>query len=155
MKAKNSFRGLMMHIKKENLIVLVAGCGQYGSCIASQLDQSGESVVGVDLDQQAFDRLAPNYTGVTVVGDASDIEVLRLCGIDKSKAVISVTSDDNINLMIAQIASEIYEVPMIVSKVSDSSLSNVEATMNITVYCPARAMTQVVMDSLILKEGQK
>lgn len=145
----------MMNTGKTMPIVLVAGCGLYGGCIASQLDQSGESVVVVDLDQQAFDRLAPNYTGVTVVGDASDIEVLRFCGIGKSKAVISVTNNDNVNLMIAQIASEIYEVPMVIAKVSDPAQLNIETMMNMTIHCPALAMSQVVMDSLVPKEGRK
>jgi len=142
-----------MHRTKENPIILIAGCGQYGSCIASQLDQSGESVVVVDLDQQAFDRLDQGYNGITIVGDASDIEVLRHCGINKSKAVISATNNDNINLMIAQIASEIYSVPMVMAKITDPALPGVETTMNVTIYCPALSMSRTVMDRLAAEEG--
>jgi trk system potassium uptake protein TrkA len=142
-----------MHRTKENSVIVVAGCGQFGSCIASQLDQAGEAVVIVDLDQEAFTQLDQGYNGVTIVGDASDIEVLRQCGINRSKAVIAVTHYDNVNLMIAQIASEIYAVPLVMAKVSDPALVRVETAMNVIIHCPALGMARVVMNHLAAKEG--
>ena len=84
--------------------IIIGGAGRFGCYLADQLSLSEEEIVIIDLDCESFDKLNPDFSGVTIEGDASSIEVLRKAGISKARAIIAATGNDNKNLMIAQIA---------------------------------------------------
>jgi trk system potassium uptake protein TrkA len=128
--------------------IIIAGFGRFGGCLAGQLSTTGENVTVIDINCESFKNLNPEYVGTVIEGDASNIDVLRQAGISRTRVVISATDNDNVNLMVAQIAREIYEVPVVIAVVNDSSLLSVESGFDFNILCPAQVMTKEIINSL-------
>lgn len=99
--------------------ILIIGCGDTGSQLANVLDDMGNQVSVVDRDPETASELSDSYTGMFTVGVPIDQDVLRHAGIEGCDVVIAVTKDDNTNLMVAQLARDIFGVPKVISRVSD------------------------------------
>lgn len=143
----------MMFANKEISGIIIAGGGRFGCCLADQLSITDENVTVIDIDCDSFNKLMPDFAGSTLEGDASSIEVLRLAGINHARAVISATDNDNVNLMIAQIARDIYDVPTVIAIVYDSNILSARDAFDFLILCPALVMTKEVLNDLKTKEG--
>jgi trk system potassium uptake protein TrkA len=116
--------------------VIIIGCGRLGALLANRLSIKGNSMVVVDNVADNFSQLGSDFSGFTIEGDATEVSVLRKSGIEKANMLLAVTNNDNINLMIAQIAKEIYHVPDVVARVYDPKRVVVYNNMNINTICP-------------------
>jgi trk system potassium uptake protein TrkA len=99
--------------------IVIVGCGRTGAFLAELADQGGDSVAIVDVERQAFTRLPRDFKGNAVLGDGTDMDILRQAGIDQADAFVSLTQGDNRNLMAAQVAKKIFGVPQVIAKVND------------------------------------
>lgn len=116
--------------------MIIIGCGRLGALLANRLSIKGNSMVVVDNVADNFSQLGSDFSGFTIEGDATEVSVLRKSGIEKANMLLAVTNNDNINLMIAQIAKEIYHVPDVVARVYDPKRVVVYNNMNINTICP-------------------
>ena len=73
----------------------------------------------VDIERSAFKRLPTNFKGTPVLGDGTDMDILRQAGVETANAFLSLTQGDNRNLMAAQIAKKIFGVAQVFAKVND------------------------------------
>jgi trk system potassium uptake protein TrkA len=96
---------------------VVIGCGRVGSLLATTLSGEGHDVVVIDRDGGAFASLGSEFNGETVVGTGIDEDILRRAGIDEADACAAVTNDDNTNIMAAQVAKHIFQVPKVVARI--------------------------------------
>jgi len=99
--------------------VVIVGCGRTGAFLASLLDQSGDRVSIVDVERAAFARLPASFGGTTILGDGTDLDILRQAGVESADAFLTLTEGDNRNLMSAQIAKQIFAVRQVLAKVND------------------------------------
>lgn len=100
-------------------ITLIIGSGRFGASIANKYSQQGKFVMIVDNKEENFDRLANNFSGYTLRGDATVVSVLEKAHIDKAKEIIIATGDDNTNILVAHIARKIFDVPDIYVRLDD------------------------------------
>jgi trk system potassium uptake protein len=107
--------GAMTHMKE----IIIVGCGFLGSTLANQLSRSGHSVVVIDRRETAFDRLSSDFSGSMLVGDAVEPWILEKARIDHADCLFAMTTADNTNLMIAQIARVVFHVPCVVARMCD------------------------------------
>ncbi|HPB72042.1 MAG TPA: potassium channel protein [Phycicoccus sp.] len=70
--------------------VIVCGYGRVGSSAATQLVDTGQTVVVVDLDATRANR----HDGLVVIGDATSDETLRAAGIDHARALVCALESD-------------------------------------------------------------
>jgi len=122
--------------KKENL-VLIAGCGRLGGSLAGVLSDRGYNVTIVDKDAESFRKLPPTFTGFQMEGDATDIDVLINSGIEKADIFMATANEDNINSMLAQIASVIFGVEKVYARFYDTDKQNVLKGLNIQAILPS------------------
>lgn len=99
--------------------VVIVGSGRTGAFLAELLDRSGETVSIVDVERAALRRLPAQFRGSPVLGDGTDMDILRQAGADKADAFLALTQGDNRNLMAAQIAQRIFGVKQVIAKVND------------------------------------
>ena len=76
--------------------VIVCGWGRVGRVVADQLARSGEEFVVVDVDAERLQGV--DYP--SLVGDATDDDVLREAGIERAKALVCVMSNDAADLYV-------------------------------------------------------
>lgn len=123
--------------KKNNEYTIIIGCGRLGANLANTLSNDGKDVLIMDEDKDAFRRLAPNFGGLAVVGSGTDLDKLREANIEDVSAVIAVTNHDNTNIMVAQIAREIFNVERVVARLYDPQCEVVYKHLGINTICPA------------------
>jgi trk system potassium uptake protein TrkA len=99
--------------------VVIVGSGRTGAFLAELLDQTGDTVAIVDVERSAFKRLPASFKGAPVLGDGTDMDILRQAGIEKADAFLALTQGDNRNLRAAQIAKKIFSVQQVFAKVND------------------------------------
>jgi trk system potassium uptake protein TrkA len=116
--------------------IIVAGCGRTGSGLARALEAGGHRVAVIDHDERAFDRLGATFTGERVVGIAFDRQVLERAGIDSADAVAAVTGDDEVNAVVARLASRMCRVPRVVARLYDPRKAQIYRRLGVQVVAP-------------------
>ncbi len=123
--------------KKQDTYTVIIGCGRLGASLANTLSNEGENVLIMDENRDSFRRLAPNFGGLSVVGNGTDFEMLREAQIRQASAVIAVTNDDNTNITIAQIARDIFHVNRVIARLYDPECETVYQEFGIDTICPS------------------
>jgi trk system potassium uptake protein len=99
--------------------IIIMGCGRVGSQLARQLDSQGHRVSVIDADNDALNRLGPDYKGVKIRGIGFDREVLLAAGIEEADAFAATSPSDNANIIAGRIASNIFHVPRVITRLYD------------------------------------
>lgn len=99
--------------------IVIVGCGRVGSELANSIAEKGHEVVVIDHNPEAFQRLGHEFRGRTIQGEVRDRSVLARAGLESAHGFASVTPLDEINLVAARIARQVYAVPNVVARVYD------------------------------------
>ena len=129
--------------------VIIMGCGRVGARIASLLDHSGNAITVIDTDSRAFRRLPAGFGGETVIGTGIDEDVLRKAGIEDADAFIAVTNGDNRNIMAAQVARLVFEVPVVVCRIYDPVREDTYRRLGLTTVCPTTTISAIILDQVM------
>ena len=121
---------------KTDRYIVIVGCGRLGSHLADQLSREGNSVVVIDMKEAAFDNLSTDFSGFRVTGDATQMAVLREAKAPRADVLIAATHEDNVNLMAAQVAKKIFDVPLVLARVFDPRREKVFDRLGIETICP-------------------
>jgi trk system potassium uptake protein len=82
---------------------IIIGCGRLGGGLANVLSDEGHEVLIIDCNKESFLKLSSSYVGLTLIGDATDIDILSEAQVEKATAVIVVTNNDNTNIIEQQV----------------------------------------------------
>ncbi len=104
---------------KDKQYIIIVGCGRLGSSMANFLSTQGHSIVMIDLNGSAFHRLNTEFSGFKMEGDATEFSLLKQAKIDKADVLLALTDDDNINIMVTQIAREFFGTKKVIARVID------------------------------------
>lgn len=127
----------MKNFKKKKMNVIVCGCGRFGACLASSLSSQKYDVVIIDKQPRAFHKLSDDFGGFEIIGDASDLDTLEAAGIKQCDMILVTTDDDNVNSMIAQIASSIYNIRDVYIRLTDPDKEKLLTDVQIHAIYPA------------------
>jgi trk system potassium uptake protein TrkA len=129
--------------------VVIMGCGRVGSTLAQALESRGCSVAVIDHDADAFRRLGPDFTGVTVTGAGFDGDVLRQAGIERADAFAAVSSGDNSNIISARLARETFGVSRVAARIYDQRRAQVFERLGIPTVATVRWTAERMLRHLI------
>ena len=99
--------------------VVIMGCSRVGARLAGLLSADGHQVTVLVIDSYSFRRLPPDFNGTALVGNGIDQEALRRAGIEEADVFLALTQGDNRNVMAAQIAKHIFNVPRVICRIYD------------------------------------
>jgi len=130
---------------KNNLYIVVVGCGRVGAHLANRLSREGHSVVVVDTDEASFNDLSPDFSGFRIHGNATEITVLKETKVEQADVLIATTHEDNVNLMVAQVAGKIFGVSRVLARVLDPKREEVYAQLGIETVCPTSVAAEMFL----------
>lgn len=126
--------------------VIILGCGRVGSTLARAMFKDGHNVTVVDVASEAFRRLGTKFKGQRVVGNGMDEDVLKRGGIANCDVFVAVTPGDNRNIMAAQIAQRVYNVPKVITRINDPIRADVYRNMGIITLCGTTIFSGLMRD---------
>lgn len=101
--------------------ILVLGAGRVGFGVAKELVLGENNISVVDSSKEALNLVAEKLDVKPVFGHAADIEVLKEAGIETADIVIAVTSSDEVNITVCQIADFMFNVETKIARVGKKS----------------------------------
>ena len=128
--------------------IIIMGCGRVGAQIVRLLEHGGHEITILDTDAYSFRRLPPDFSGTALLGNGMDEEVLRRAGIEEADIFITMTQGDNRNVMAAQIAKHIFNVPRVISRIYDPLRQELYDTLGIEAFSPTTIFAELVRDKI-------
>jgi trk/ktr system potassium uptake protein len=115
---------------------IVTGCGRTGAGLARALASGGHRVAVIDVDATAFERLGPPFSGEVLHGSAIERRVLEGAGIREADGLAAVTGDDEVNAVVARVASRVFHVPRCVARLYDPRRAEIYRRLGVQVVAP-------------------
>lgn len=134
--------------KKDSDYIIIIGCGRLGANLANTLSDNEKSVLIIDRDKGSFRKLSPSFSGIILTGDATEIALLQEAEIEKATAVVAVTNNDNTNIMVAQMAKELFHIDQVVARLYDPERRCVYQEFDIETISPSILATKAI-DALL------
>ncbi len=128
--------------------IVIMGCGRVGAQIARLLEQDGHEITVLDTDAYSFRRLPHDFGGTALLGNGMDEDVLRRAGIEEADVFVAMTQGDNRNVMAAQIAKHIFNVPRVISRIYDPLRQEMYDTLGIEAFSPTTIFAELVKEKI-------
>lgn len=133
--------------------VIVVGCGRVGSQLANMLSDNGSNVCVIDRNANAFAGLGRNFNGSTIQGVGFDEETLEKAGIEDCDVLAAVTQLDNTNLMCAEVASHLYGVPHVITRLYNPDHERAYMQLGIDYVCGTSLVAEDVFSKIVSGHG--
>lgn len=125
------------------------GCGRVGARLAKALDDDGHDVTVLDLNAYQFTRFLPEtFRGKKITGNGVDEDVLRRAGIEQADAFVAATQGDNRNVMAAQVAKHIFDVPRVVCRIYDPIREEMYRDLGLRTISPTKVGASLLLEAL-------
>lgn len=129
--------------------IVIMGCGRVGASLARSLERRDHSVAVIDILQDAFRRLGPEFQGKTVKGVGFDRQVLQRAGIERADGFAAVSSGDNSNILAARVVRETFGVHNVVARIYDQGRAEVYERLGIPSVATVRWAADQIMRRLL------
>lgn len=139
--------------KPEKGLIVIIGCGRLGANVAAMFSRRGNDVVMIDKDGDSFRKLSPEYSGFSVEADATDIDALKKADIDKACILVAVTDNDNVNIMVSQIARVIFNIPKVIARLYDADKEKINSEHSIHTIYPTKLSMEAFEHLLDNEQG--
>lgn len=133
--------------------IIVVGCGRVGSQLANMLSDNGNNVCVIDRNPAAFAGLGRNFNGSTVQGVGFDEETLEKAGVEDCDVLAAVTQLDNTNLMCAEVASHLYGVPHVITRLYNPDHERAYMQLGIDYVCGTSLVAEDVFSKVVSGHG--
>ena len=128
--------------------VVIMGSGRVGAQLAGMLDAEGNQVTVLDTDTYSFRRLPPDFKGAALVGNGVDQESLKRAGIEEADVFVAVTQGDNRNVMAAQIAKHIFNVPRVICRIYDPLRQELYQMLGLEAISPTTVFAGILKERI-------
>jgi trk system potassium uptake protein TrkA len=140
---------------KNSMYIVIVGCGRLGSYLANQLSRVGHSVVVIDKNNSTFEDLSPEFSGFRVLGDATQVAILREVKLKNADVFFATTHEDNVNLMVAQVAKKIFDVPHVLARVFDPRREKIFDQLGIETICPTSVAAEMFLMAVASRRASR
>ena len=124
---------------------IIAGAGDVGRGLARRLKEAGESVLMIESDEDA--AVIAREEGFEVfLGDIGKAEVLAKAGVGDAHAFLLTTTNDDRNLLAAQLARSTLGVQQIYARVNETANIGAFRDIGIVAVSPQEAVAAELAD---------
>ena len=104
--------------------IIICGAGRVGFTIAKILSEQGHSITVIDQSSDDIQRIDDALDVKSIVGKATYPSILEKANASDADMIIAVTRNDEINMLICQIAFSIFKVQKKIARIRSQDYLN-------------------------------
>ncbi|MDB4193782.1 Trk system potassium transporter TrkA [Candidatus Pelagibacter sp.] len=108
--------------------IIICGAGRVGFTIAKILSEQGHSITVIDQSSDDIQKIDDTLDVKSIVGKATYPSILEKANATDADMIIAVTRNDEINMLICQIAFSIFNVPKKIARIRSQDYLNPKFT---------------------------
>ena len=108
--------------------IIICGAGRVGFTIAKILSEQGHSITVIDQSSEDIQKIDDSLDVKAIVGKATYPSILEKADASEADMIIAVTRNDEINMLICQIAFSIFNVPKKIARIRSQDYLNPKFT---------------------------
>jgi len=97
--------------------IIICGAGRVGFAIAKLLTEQNHSITVIDQSSEDIQKINETLDVKAIVGKATSPIILENANSKEADMIIAVTRNDEINMMICQIAYSLFKIPKKIARV--------------------------------------
>ena len=104
--------------------IIICGAGRVGFTIAKLLVEQNHSITVIDQSSEDIQKINDSLDVKAIVGKATYPSVLEKANATEADMIIAVTKNDEINMLICQIAYTVFNVPKKIARIRSQDYLN-------------------------------
>ena len=108
--------------------IIICGAGRVGFTIAKILSEQGHSITVIDQSSEDIQKIDDTLDVKSIVGKATYPLILEKANASEADMIIAVTRNDEINMLICQIAFSIFNVQKKIARIRSQDYLNPKFT---------------------------
>ena len=108
--------------------IIICGAGRVGFTIAKILSEQGHSITVIDQSSEDIQKIDDTLDVKSIVGKATYPSILEKANASDADMIIAVTRNDEINMLICQIAFSIFKVQKKIARIRSQDYLNPKFT---------------------------
>ncbi len=108
--------------------IIICGAGRVGFTIAKQLSEQGHSITVIDPSSEDIQKIDEALDVKAIVGKGTYPSILEKANAAETDMIIAVTRNDEINMVICQIAFSIFNIPKKIARIRSQDYLNPKFT---------------------------
>jgi trk system potassium uptake protein TrkA len=108
--------------------IIICGAGRVGFTIAKQLSEQGHSITVIDPSSEDIQKIDEALDVKAIVGKGTYPSILEKANAAETDMIIAVTRNDEINMVICQIAFSIFKIPKKIARIRSQDYLNPKFT---------------------------
>ena len=104
--------------------IIICGAGRVGFTIAKILSEQGHSITVIDQSSEDIQKIDETLDVKAIVGKATYPSILENANASEADMIIAVTRNDEINMLICQIAYSIFKVQKKIARIRSQDYLN-------------------------------
>jgi len=118
--------------------IIICGAGRVGFTIAKLLSEQGHSITVIDQSSEDIQKINDSLDVKAIVGKATYPSILEKANAAETDMIIAVTRNDEINMLICQIAFSVFNIQKKIARIRSQDylnpkFSNVYNTENLPI----------------------
>jgi len=108
--------------------IIICGAGRVGFTISKLLSEQGHSITIIDQSSEYIQKIDDSLDVKAIVGKATYPSILEKANAEDADMIIAVTRNDEINMLICQIAFSIFNVQKKIARIRSQDYLNPKFT---------------------------
>jgi len=104
--------------------IIICGAGRVGSTIAKLLSEQNHSITVIDQSSEDIQKINDSLDVKGIVGKATYPSILEKADGPNADMIIAVTRNDEINMLICQIAYAVFNIPKKIARIRSQDYLN-------------------------------
>ncbi|MFA6079806.1 MAG: NAD-binding protein [Candidatus Omnitrophota bacterium] len=128
------------------MYIVIVGAGRIGFNLAQKLIQDKHAVTVIEKDEKRCEGISQNIDAMVINGDGCDPRYLEDAQVGRANVVAAVTADDEDNLIICQLAKEVFGVKRTVARVNNPRNEHIFNALGVDVPVNSTAIIAKIIE---------
>ncbi len=132
--------------------IVIVGGGKVGANLAGTLREDGHGVIVIEPREDRAEGIAEDTHALVVVGDGTDVSLLKEVGVDRADIFLAVTGSDDVNLVACQLARTAFGCFNVIARLNDPKNRKTFDALEVPVVSVTEMIAKVISRELDLEK---